>query len=469
MVHGEIAYMMARYLYRKVKGDPSNISMNLENFEYHEPLVARKSTDQKQIMHTEGILRADSNTAFFRWYNVEADHWYSCAAITFENADTWMVDWSRSTHLITSRIDYLQEAAETGRASKLSRQMAYRLFANLVDWSEVYQGMQSVFLDQWEAYAEVQLSTKDTGEWYIPPWRMESLVALSAFILNCSNVTDNKNNFFITPGYKTMRFAKPLKPGGHYQSYVRMMAMDIPNMYAGDVYILEAGTIIGVMEKIMFRSWPRVMLQRFFIPPDQKARTSKPKPGVQSAHKKAAITNGDVAHTTNGAKSMPNSHGASTKPITNGTLTPPTINDSKPITNGHHPDPARDAHEAKGPMLSSHQTNGTKLTPPRTPSPPKEESPKQAALIAPSQAESAPPKKKKNHLVTRALAIIADEAGMDVEDLDEEVPFMDLGVDSLMSLVLAQKFRSEIGVEVRDSIFIEFPAVGDLCRWLEKC
>jgi hypothetical protein len=37
------------------------------------------------------------------------------------------------------------------------------------------------------------------------------------------------------------------------------------NMYAGDVYILEDSVIVGGMEKIMFRQWPRVMLQRFFM------------------------------------------------------------------------------------------------------------------------------------------------------------------------------------------------------------
>ena len=465
MVHGEIAYTMAKYLYEKLGGDSTNLSMNLQNFEYHEPLVARKSTDQKQMMHTEGTLQSDSNTVFFRWYNVESNHWYSSAAITFENADAWMADWSRITHLITSRIEDLRRAAETGRASKLSRQLAYRLFANLVDWSEVYQGMQTVFLDRMEAYAEVQVSTKDTGEWYIPPWRMESLVALSAFILNCSDVMDNKNNFFITPGYKTMRFAKPLKPGGCYQSYVKMLPMGTPNMYAGDVYILEAGTVVGVMEKTMFRSWPRVMLQRFFIPPDRKALLSKSKSGVQSTHKQSSVTNGvtngTVVPTTNGVVSAPIIHQQRrppTKTITNGTLTPPSTDTSKPTTNGHRYEPANVPHENGHHLQSPHQTNGTKLTPP--PSPPQEKPSTEAATVNSN--------KKKNSLVTRALNIIADEAAMDVEDLTEEARFQDLGIDSLMSLVLAQKFRSEIGVEVRDSIFIEFPCIGDLCRWLEK-
>ena len=458
---------MAEYLHKKFRGYPANNSLNLQNFEYHEPLVARKSTDQKQMMHTEAILRSDSNTVLFRWYNVEADHWYACAAITFESSDAWMADWSRSTHLITSRIEYLQEAAETGRASKLSRQLAYRLFANLVDWSEVYQGMQTVFLDRMEAYAEVQLSMKGTGEWYIPPWYLESLVTLSGFILNGSDATDNKNNIFITPGYKTSRIAKPLKPGGIYQSYVKMLSTDTPNLYAGDVYILEAGTIVGVMEKIKYRSWPRIMLQRFFVPRDGKAFASGSNSSVHSAHKKALNTNGSGARSTKRVTSPPNTHQqheASTKTMTNGTLTPPDVKITNPIANNYHHEPAKVPHELDLPIFPSRQENGIQLAEPS----PSNKAPDKAAATTTANANPAPIKKK-NDRVTRALAIIADAAAVEVEDLDEEALFTDVGVDSLMSLVLAQKFRSEIGVEVRDSIFVEFSCIGDLCRWLEDC
>ena len=448
---------MAEYLYKKLRGDPAKKSLNLQNFEYHEPFVARKSTDQKQMMHTEAILRSDSNTALFRWYDVEANTWYGCAAITFENSDDWMADWSRSTHLITSRIDYLREAAETGRANRLSHHLAYRLFANLVDWSEVYKGMQTVYLDRMEAYAEIVLSTKGAGEWYIPPWHMESLVVLSGFILNGSDAMDNKNNFFITPGYKTMRFAKPVKPGGHYQSYVKMMPTETPNMYAGDVYILEAGKIVGVMEKIMYRSWPRIMLQRFFVPPDEKKGiASKSKSGAQSAHM-APTASGNVAHSTHTVKSASNSHqqrGASTKTMTNGTLTPPAVDGANPITNDYHDETVNAPREAK-------------LAEPS----PSKKTPDGAAAAAATTANADPTptvNKKNDNLVAQALAIIADAAAVEVADLDEEALFMDLGIDSLMSLVLSQKFRSEIGVEVRDSIFVEFSCIGDLCRWLEK-
>jgi acyl carrier protein len=74
----------------------------------------------------------------------------------------------------------------------------------------------------------------------------------------------------------------------------------------------------------------------------------------------------------------------------------------------------------------------------------------------------------KASIVSHALAIISKETAIEITELSEDALFPELGIDSLMSLVLAQKFRSEIGIDVRDSLFVEFPTIGHLCQWLEK-
>ena len=480
MVHGEIAYTLAKYLFKKVHNVDINLNMSLQNFEYHEPVVARKSTDQKQVIHTEATLEPTSNVVQFRWFNVESEHWYSYASITLEDADSWIADWSRIAHLVTSRIESLQESAEKGRASKLSRELAYRLFANLVDWSEPFQGMQSVILDRMEAVADVKLSMDDRGEWYTPPWYMESLVALSAFILNCTEVIDNKKYFFITPGFKSMRFAKPLKAGARYLSYVKMMATGQPDMYSGDVYILQGSEIVGVMEKIMFRRWPRVMLQRFFVAPDaKKAMASKSK--LSDSRRKtsqAAMTNG-VSPAETAKDHVPSVNGHSI-PIISQDSTTTMTNGIDLAESVKHPQIAVSSYPALTSSQSSTQTLTTGTPKPSAVSATSTSIGDHSAVLKTSNTTLRPdqdtesrkaedePVNTKNSLVQRALAIIADESGLQVSDLHEETEFTDLGIDSLMSLVLAQKFRSGIGVEVRDSLFIEFPQVGDLCRWLEK-
>ena len=430
MTHGEIAYAMAEYLYKQVKSEEIGVNMNLCNFEYHEPVTARKSTEQKQLIHTEATWETTSSTIQFRFQNVESEQWYCHASIMFEDSNAWLADWSRTSHLINSRIECLREAADSGLANKLSHQMAYRLFANLMDWSEPFKGMESVVLDRMEAVADVKLSMDDRGQWYIPPWYMESLITLSGFVLNGTEVMDNKRNFFITPGFKTMRFATPLKAGEHYQCYVKMLPMGPANMYAGDVYILQGSAIVGVMEKIMYRQWPRAMLNRFFVPPDAKK----------------AISAGATPHDTRPDGGQPKSEH-------------PGRNDrARSLSGGSSSTNLEDSSgDSDASTANTEQSVNNGLPPPKT-----RDAPKVRAN------ESVPVRKERSSLTSRALAVIADEAALDVNDLDESAEFGDLGIDSLMSLVLAQKFRSEIGVEVRDSIFIEFPVVRDLCQWLER-
>jgi monodictyphenone polyketide synthase len=68
--------------------------------------------------------------------------------------------------------------------------------------------------------------------------------------------------------------------------------------------------------------------------------------------------------------------------------------------------------------------------------------------------------------VMQAMALIAAEAALEISDLQDDVGFGDLGVDSLMSLVIAERLREQLNVAVSGSLFFEYPTVGDLRAWL---
>ncbi|KAJ5716446.1 polyketide synthase [Penicillium malachiteum] len=71
-------------------------------------------------------------------------------------------------------------------------------------------------------------------------------------------------------------------------------------------------------------------------------------------------------------------------------------------------------------------------------------------------------------IVGDCLKIIARETGLDISELTDGASFVELGVDSLMSLVLSEKFRQELNLEVKSSIFIECPNIGELKAWLDQ-
>jgi len=71
-------------------------------------------------------------------------------------------------------------------------------------------------------------------------------------------------------------------------------------------------------------------------------------------------------------------------------------------------------------------------------------------------------------ITAKALQLIANEAGLETSDLEDDVSFADVGVDSLMSLLISEKFRIELDVKVDGSLFLDYPTIGDLRKWLEE-
>lgn len=222
-----------------------------------------------------------------QWHNAgpdgevsDKDETIATAELPFGKATQWLSSWTSVTHLVLGRIQALQDLAEQGIANKFSNTMAYRLFANsLVDYAPKYRGMQSVVLHDLEAFADVQLCTERAGNWTIPPHWIDNVCHLAGFIMNVSNAVDNQAKFCVAPGCGSLRFAKDLVASGRYRSYVKMIATkEDPNVFLGDVYVLQDEEIIGMVEAIKFRAYPRMLMQRFFSPRDVAASSSVAKP-----------------------------------------------------------------------------------------------------------------------------------------------------------------------------------------------
>jgi len=318
-------------------------------------------------------------------------------------------------HLVQGRIETLSRLADEGLANRLSHNMAYLLFAEkLVDYADKYRGMQSVVLNGLEAFADVTIKVGDKGGiWTVPPFFIDSVCHLAGFVMNVSDAIDSKNNFCVTPGWDSLRMARPLVAGGKYRSYVKMIpTVEDPTVYLGDVYVLQDDEIIGVMQSMKFRRYPRILLSRFFSPADVK----------NSASGSTVTTNNII-------------HASKTAPVA--ALTPAV----------------------------------TGITKPAEPKPKSESEP--VSKPAPGKAVPAQPEAIEKTVVVasdstavKAMALVAAEAAIELSDLHDDTSFASIGVDSLMSLVIAEKLREQLSITVGGSLFLEYPMVGDLRAWL---
>ena len=390
--------------------------MNITNLVVTKGLVANNDTKSPQLIRvTASAVDARSGVVDLTWQNVDNSGFvqdpFATANIIYGDANEWISLWNPIAHLVHSRIETLERLAVEGRASRFSRNMAYTLFAsNLVDYAEKYRGMQSVVMHQLEGFANVKLTTKESGVWTVPPYFIDSVAHLAGFIMNCSDAIDTKNNYCVTPGWNSMRFAKPLVPGAQYRSYVKMIpTVEDPTIYLGDVYIMQDDMIVGMLGGIQFRRYPRILLSRFFSPPD-----------------KAAAMEGKQNTVTSQPK-----------------MTPPGL---KPAPESEHSKPGLP------PVKSSTEVAAV----------PSEDKPLPTGAGVPA-VESAT---SSNSVASKALQVIAREAGLEVSDLEDDASFDNLGIDSLMSLVIVEKFRIELDIKVGGSVFLDYPTIGDFRKWL---
>ncbi|AEO70601.1 polyketide synthase [Thermothielavioides terrestris NRRL 8126] len=96
-----------------------------------------------------------------------------------------------------------------------------------------------------------------------------------------------------------------------------------------------------------------------------------------------------------------------------------------------------------------------------TPAPASSSVPGAAAAVASEDAQASG-EGKQTVPWSAALKIIAEESGVPVAELRPEATFADLGVDSLLSLLCASRFREELGLHYESSIFLEYPTLGAL-------
>ena len=130
--------------------------------------MAQKKTKIPQLIQVSASTGDIHGTgkADLVWHNVlssgaVAQEPFATACIEYGSASTWLASWIPATHLVKGRIAELDRLAEQGVVNRLSHNMAYSLFAtNLVDYATKYRSMQTVTLNDLEAYADVTLSTE---------------------------------------------------------------------------------------------------------------------------------------------------------------------------------------------------------------------------------------------------------------------------------------------------------------------
>ena len=254
------------------------------------PLILKDGANELQILQITIHANLKERQADLRYATVNGQGQetviHATCRIIYEDGPSWATGWASQAYLIEGRIDSLRRQLASNEADQISRGLAYKLFSALVQYDKKYQGMEEVIVNSknFEATSRVKFqSGKHDGNFFLSPYWIDSLAHLSGFILNGSDAIDSKQFVYVSHGWKSMRITQPLSLTKTYNSYVKMQPTS-NNVMMGDIYIFEAGIIVGVVGGLKFQRIPRATLNTLL--PIASSVSTQPEKPKQSFEKK---------------------------------------------------------------------------------------------------------------------------------------------------------------------------------------
>ncbi|KAH7326229.1 beta-ketoacyl synthase domain-containing protein [Stachybotrys elegans] len=285
-LYADMAMTVSDYAYKLLRPE-QDIGLNVADMEVPKTLIYDDSKGP-QILHCLVVANVATGTAdvsFFVDQGTSRTTHATCRVL-FGDKEAWSNDFEKVHYLIHSRVDSLLADEKTGKASKIGRGLAYKLFTALVDYSKRYQGMQEVILDSelCEATAKVSLQTNEDDEsFFFNPFWIDSTAHISGFIINGTDAVDSREQVFVSHGWGSLRFVEKLSSSKQYRSYVRMQPIKGTKMMSGDVYVFHDDRIIGIVGDLRFQSIPRKVLNVVLPPRGSAAVAPVPKKALPSS------------------------------------------------------------------------------------------------------------------------------------------------------------------------------------------
>ncbi|EED16360.1 polyketide synthase, putative [Talaromyces stipitatus ATCC 10500] len=289
-VFADMALTVGDYIRRKHQTKlPASSGSNIVDMQIVKPVTVTvprvKTPELLRISGTADLQKGIVEVTFgsYSAQSGKADQNAKCI-IEFGDTKLWLNHWSRSAYLIQKRIEDLERGVKTGDVDKLFEKTIYRLFSAVVDYDPRYHGMKEVMINssELEAVALVRLyEGTDAGNFFCSPLWLDNLAQLAGFIMNGVNVVDPRKFVYISHGWGSYQLADDIDAAKPYHVHVKMHPAE-KNVVAGEVSIFQGGTIIGLCSSIKFQKVPRSLMEMLLAPPSHQQQSNTQVPSQRT-------------------------------------------------------------------------------------------------------------------------------------------------------------------------------------------
>ena len=330
----------------------------------------------------------------------------------------------------TSRLQSLNKSAEKGTVLRLYQSYGYKLISSLASFHPDYRAIDEVILDSstLESCSKCSFGqVKSQGKFSTHPAYIDVMTQAAGFILNAKDTTDLDHEVYVNHGWRSLQIYEGLSPAKSYWNYVKMAQDTSSNegFWRGDSIMFDdKNNIVAFFQDITLRRIERRIFHRV-LDASNPARGKSAKQGTKAP---AAAT----------TKALP-------PPVSRPTVQQQALapNTRSVVTERVHANATLSTTAALATTVPGHP--------------------------APLPVASVKILSKNDSKIDPALRIIAEETGLALDDLTDDSEFAEIGVDSLLSMVIASRFREELDLDLdlEFSLFLDLPTVQDLRQFLE--
>ncbi|KAE8361497.1 hypothetical protein BDV27DRAFT_160640 [Aspergillus caelatus] len=473
-VYVDIAVTSATYLKNNGSTILPSSAIEVTKFDISRPLVVSEEGSDIQIsIMAKSNQESDTASVSISSQQDSGQTEHAQCNVTFCRVDDWASEWARYADFVSLRIQQLTSMDPMGDVCRISGKALYRLFAAIVDYAPHYHAISEMFIDcdQAEACGTIALpASSEHGTFTCSPYSIDSIIHFAGFILN-NSMCKTRDQIYVSNGWKSLRVLPSRLEKKEYQVYSRMCESGKKGQWVGDVYLLDGRNVVATCFGLSFQGIrPNIlqsllektastdqMLSRQNVVQSRTLEIVKPLPRrieETSALSQNTSTIAKViarelqidvdqlplttAFEQLGLDSILSVSIANSVKQETGLAVPSTLF-SRDSTLSQLLDYIKDTYGVK------EQCRETSI--PETP------------------ASGTSIEGGKNHFET-LLSIVASETSIEIEKLDDDVCFQDLGVDSLMSMAIISAFRDTTGMSLPTTIFSEFETIQSIREFL---
>lgn len=405
------------------------------------------------------------------------------------------------------KMQALRQGIATGATARYNRPMLYRAIRPLARFHDDYRAIDELVMNSRTLEASSRLnfdSVKKDGNFHTHPAIIDSLTQAPGFTMNCNDSNDLDVEVFMNHGWGSFQIFEPIDFQKEYTTYTRM-AEGADRLWHGDVMIFDGERVVAHFGQFAVRSfhyiieaWTDCVFQMQGVPrrvlkvilsiesgnksqkqqrvQEKQPTPTAPAPSLGAKQGPAAPISGQnqASKLEQALSIIADESGLALSDLTESTVFVDVGIDSLLVLTisarfREELDVDFDFSElfnecptvldlknflgepvASSPGSSSPSSSYTSTTP-------------RSSVTG----NTTPTTKDDSFTVKvdfqRALQIVSEETGVATDDLTDDTNFAESGVDSLLSLVIASRFRDELELDIgHESLFLDFPTVADL-------